>query len=226
MFTILFQRVIYQCTYRGCGEQHITVRSIEAHVRKEHLLKEDPDKFLEEGEEEFYYTEVSSMPFHEFLKYLQKPFHQQLLPFHDFWSLNEYICCAGGRLFWNVSHGGGGSAGQAPDTGPAVPVRVGAAGHHPVHLHEAQVLLVVVGLVVGRVSAGFPQPGRPLGHGPAGPRGPRQGRRLGGTEVDPGDDHRPDPAPDNQPGRAHYLAPGEKQLCHFNAHHHRAISCK
>ena len=60
---ILFQRVIYQCTYRGCGEQHITVRSIEAHVRKEHLLKEDPDKFLEEGEEEFYYTEVSTINF-------------------------------------------------------------------------------------------------------------------------------------------------------------------
>ena len=53
--------MIYQCTYRGCGEQHITVRSIEAHVRKEHLLKEDPDKFLEEGEEEFYYTEVSHL---------------------------------------------------------------------------------------------------------------------------------------------------------------------
>ena len=55
--------MIYQCTYRGCGEQHITVRSIEAHVRKEHLLKEDPDKFLEEGEEEFYYTEVSTINF-------------------------------------------------------------------------------------------------------------------------------------------------------------------
>jgi len=53
-------RVLYQCTYRGCGEHHCSVRSIEAHVRKEHLLKEDPDRLLEEGEEEFYYNEIEA----------------------------------------------------------------------------------------------------------------------------------------------------------------------
>ena len=60
MLCFLFQRVIYQCTYRGCGEHHLTVRSIEAHVRKEHLLKDHPDRPLEDGEEDFYYEEVKS----------------------------------------------------------------------------------------------------------------------------------------------------------------------
>jgi len=31
-------------------------------VRKEHLMKEDPERLLEEGEEEFYYTEVDKHP--------------------------------------------------------------------------------------------------------------------------------------------------------------------
>ena len=49
---------LYQCTYRNCGETHTTVDSIEDHVRREHLLKEDPDRLLQEGEEEFYYNEI------------------------------------------------------------------------------------------------------------------------------------------------------------------------
>ena len=50
----------YQCTYPGCRDQRASVRGIESHVRKEHLLKEDPERLLEEGEEEFYYTEVEN----------------------------------------------------------------------------------------------------------------------------------------------------------------------
>ena len=49
--------MIYQCTYPGCQDQRASVRGIESHVRKEHLLKEDPERLLEDGEEEFYYTE-------------------------------------------------------------------------------------------------------------------------------------------------------------------------
>ena len=53
--------MIYQCTYPGCRDQRASVRGIESHVRKEHLLKEDPETLLEEGEEEFYYTEVENI---------------------------------------------------------------------------------------------------------------------------------------------------------------------
>ena len=52
------QRTVYRCTYRGCGEQHVSVQTMEAHVRKDHLLKDDPERLLEDGEEEFYYTEI------------------------------------------------------------------------------------------------------------------------------------------------------------------------
>ena len=51
------QKVVYQCTYPGCKIAAVkSIRSIEAHVRKEHLGRADdhPD----DGEEEFYYTEV------------------------------------------------------------------------------------------------------------------------------------------------------------------------
>jgi len=50
-------KVVYQCTYPGCKIAAVkSIRSIEAHVRKEHLGRADdhPD----DGEEEFYYTEV------------------------------------------------------------------------------------------------------------------------------------------------------------------------
>lgn len=50
-------RVVYQCTYPGCRIAAMkTVRAIESHVRKEHLLR--TDDHLDDGEEEFYYTEV------------------------------------------------------------------------------------------------------------------------------------------------------------------------
>ena len=51
------QKVVYQCTYPGCKIAAVkSIRSIEAHVRREHLGRADdhPD----DGEEEFYYTEV------------------------------------------------------------------------------------------------------------------------------------------------------------------------
>lgn len=50
-------KVVYQCTYPGCRIAAVkSIRAIEAHVRKEHLGRADdhPD----DGEEEFYYTEV------------------------------------------------------------------------------------------------------------------------------------------------------------------------
>lgn len=50
-------KVVYQCTYPGCRIAAMkSVRSIESHVRKEHLNRSEdhPD----DGEEEFYYTEV------------------------------------------------------------------------------------------------------------------------------------------------------------------------
>merc|ERR1712018_84862 len=59
-FPMEHARVTYQCTYPGCRDQRASVRGIESHVRKEHLLKEDPERLLEEGEEEFYYTEVEN----------------------------------------------------------------------------------------------------------------------------------------------------------------------
>lgn len=50
-------KIVYQCTYPGCRTAAVkSVRAIEAHVRREHLNRSDdhPD----DGEEEFYYTEV------------------------------------------------------------------------------------------------------------------------------------------------------------------------
>lgn len=50
-------KVVYQCTYPGCKIAAVkSIRAIEAHVRREHLGRADdhPD----DGEEEFYYTEV------------------------------------------------------------------------------------------------------------------------------------------------------------------------
>merc|ERR1719219_674552 len=51
-------KVVYQCTYPGCRIAAVkSIRAIEAHVRKEHLGRPDdhPD---DDGEEEFYYTEM------------------------------------------------------------------------------------------------------------------------------------------------------------------------
>ena len=57
MFFLLFQKVVYQCTYPGCRSAAVkSVRAIEAHVRREHLKR--PDDHPDDGEEEFYYTEV------------------------------------------------------------------------------------------------------------------------------------------------------------------------
>jgi len=62
MFPFLFfQRVIFQCTYPGCREEKTDVASIEAHVRMCHLNREADDQF-DDGEEEFYYTEVEVAP--------------------------------------------------------------------------------------------------------------------------------------------------------------------
>jgi hypothetical protein len=50
-------KVVYQCTYPGCRIAAVkSIRAIEAHVRREHLKRADdhPD----DGEEEFYYTEM------------------------------------------------------------------------------------------------------------------------------------------------------------------------
>lgn len=50
-------KVVYQCTYPGCKIAAVkSIRAIEAHVRREHLGRADdhPD----DGEEEFYYSEV------------------------------------------------------------------------------------------------------------------------------------------------------------------------
>ena len=79
-----FQRVTYQCTYPGCRDQRASVRGIESHVRKEHLLKEDPERLLEEGEEEFYYTEVENPSPHS--QQLQFFSPQQKPPFTSFTS--------------------------------------------------------------------------------------------------------------------------------------------
>lgn len=49
--------MVYQCTYPGCRIAAVkSIARIEAHVRREHLGRNDdhPD----DGEEEFYYTEV------------------------------------------------------------------------------------------------------------------------------------------------------------------------
>ena len=55
---LALQKVVYQCTYPGCRIAAVkSIRAIEAHVRKEHLGRAEnhgPD----DGEEEFYYTEV------------------------------------------------------------------------------------------------------------------------------------------------------------------------
>merc|ERR1719219_677061 len=51
-------KVVYQCTYPGCRIAAVkSIRAIEAHVRKEHLGRPDdhPD---DDGEEEFYYSEI------------------------------------------------------------------------------------------------------------------------------------------------------------------------
>ena len=69
----------YQCTYPGCRDQRASVRGIESHVRKEHLMKEDPERLLEEGEEEFYYTEV------------ENPIHSQPLQFFSPQQFNTTI---------------------------------------------------------------------------------------------------------------------------------------
>ena len=54
----LLQKVVYQCTYPGCKTAAVkSVRAIEAHVRREHLNRSD-DHYPDDGEEEFYYTEV------------------------------------------------------------------------------------------------------------------------------------------------------------------------
>ena len=56
-FATIFQKVVYQCTYPGCRVAAVkSVRAIEAHVRREHLKR--PDDHPDDGEEEFYYTEV------------------------------------------------------------------------------------------------------------------------------------------------------------------------
>ena len=53
-----FQKVVYQCTYPGCRIAAMkSVRAIEAHVRKEHLGRPENHP-QDDGEEEFYYTEV------------------------------------------------------------------------------------------------------------------------------------------------------------------------
>lgn len=50
-------KVVYQCTYPGCRIAAVkSIRAIESHVRKEHLGR--PENHPEDGEEEFYYTEV------------------------------------------------------------------------------------------------------------------------------------------------------------------------
>jgi len=50
-------KVVYQCTYPGCRIAAVkSIRAIEAHVRKEHLGR--AENHPDDGEEEFYYTEV------------------------------------------------------------------------------------------------------------------------------------------------------------------------
>ena len=62
VFSCLFQRIIlYQCTYPGCQVEKRDVASIEAHVRLCHLNREAEDQF-DDGEEEFYYTELEVAP--------------------------------------------------------------------------------------------------------------------------------------------------------------------
>lgn len=78
-FPLEHARVTYQCTYPGCRDQRASVRGIESHVRKEHLMKEDPERLLEEGEEEFYYTEV------------ENPIHSQPLQFFSPQQFNTTI---------------------------------------------------------------------------------------------------------------------------------------
>ena len=49
--------MVYQCTYPGCRIAAVkSIRAIEAHVRKEHLGR--AENHPDDGEEEFYYTEV------------------------------------------------------------------------------------------------------------------------------------------------------------------------
>jgi len=50
-------KVVYQCTYPGCRIAAVkSIRAIESHVRKEHLGR--AENHPDDGEEEFYYTEV------------------------------------------------------------------------------------------------------------------------------------------------------------------------
>ena len=54
---LALQKVVYQCTYPGCRIAAVkSIRAIEAHVRKEHLGR--AENHPDDGEEEFYYTEV------------------------------------------------------------------------------------------------------------------------------------------------------------------------
>ncbi len=60
-------QIIYQCTFPGCRQSRDTVRSIESHVRAEHLqrpeeIEEDDEEDEEDRdhEEEFYYTEIEA----------------------------------------------------------------------------------------------------------------------------------------------------------------------
>lgn len=52
-------RTIYQCTWPGCDQQEELCQTMEHHVRKAHLGREDPSGPEEDDrEEEFYYTEI------------------------------------------------------------------------------------------------------------------------------------------------------------------------
>ena len=54
---LALQKVVYQCTYPGCRIAAVkSIRAIESHVRKEHLGR--AENHPDDGEEEFYYTEV------------------------------------------------------------------------------------------------------------------------------------------------------------------------
>jgi len=51
-------RILYQCTWPGCGEEYLLCHQVEEHVRTKHLGRSDVSEGMQDGEEEFYYTEI------------------------------------------------------------------------------------------------------------------------------------------------------------------------
>jgi len=52
------RRILFQCTWPGCGQQYDLCHQVENHVRAQHLGRTDLNGESSDHEEEFYYTEI------------------------------------------------------------------------------------------------------------------------------------------------------------------------